>query len=306
MWSAILRMGPRASRSSRIPSTTGWFTARGCGRRVSLKRRKSTRSSASRKSRLTATPSRPQPPVDVRELVQEAGLAHVHDQGGPVESGSAADELDEARDEGGRAGCRRENHPASSRARSTCVLPEPERPVMTRTRVSRARISRAGGPCARRGGRAGGARRPDSCAARPVSRHHPVHSLREAPGRMVAALLQELVAGRHLHEDGGVASGRHRHADEGHSHAQDREGLLAQPQPVVLLARLPALELHRELHPLARPDRGHAVEVLDVEDAEAPDLHVVAGELGGVPHEGVGHALDLHHVVGHQPMARGR
>ena len=56
MRSAIFRMGRRASRSSRMPSMAGWLMARGCGRRVSLKRRWSTFSSASRKSRLTAIP----------------------------------------------------------------------------------------------------------------------------------------------------------------------------------------------------------------------------------------------------------
>ena len=45
--------------------------------------------------------------------------------------------------------------------------------------------------------------------------------------------------------------GRHRHADERHLDAQDQELLVAQPQAVVLLARLPALELHHELDPLA-------------------------------------------------------
>jgi hypothetical protein len=57
----------------------------------------------------------------------------------------------------------------------------------------------------------------------------------------------------------------------------------AQAQPVVLPAGLPALEVDHELDALRDPDRGDPVEVLDVDDPEAAELHVVAGEVGEEP-----------------------
>ena len=70
--------------------------------------------------------------------------------------------------------------------------------------------ARATGAPARRSSGAGRARRPPAPRPPPgAARHRPdhlVHALREAARRVVAALLQELVARGHLHQDGDVAA----------------------------------------------------------------------------------------------------
>ena len=51
-------------------------------------------------------------------------------------------------------------------------------------------------------------------------------------------------------------------------------------KPIVLTRRIPSFELNDELDAFGSPCRGHAEEILDVDQSNAADLHVVAGELG--------------------------
>ena len=219
-----------------------------------------------------------------------------------------------------------QNQPLSSRARATCVFPEPLSPVMIRIRGSLRRSTRRraaerrsrpperrrGPTLALRGARAliapSGARRGRVAArgrdaGRGLGLDHPVHALDELARRIVPAFLQELVARGHLDQDGQVAARRHRHADEGHLLLEDQELLVLEAQPIVLPSRLPALQADHELHALRRADGGDAVEVLDVDDPQPAQLHVMAGQVRRGPDEDVADAADLHHVVRDQPVA---
>ena len=119
-----------------------------------------------------------------------------------------------------------------------------------------------------------------------------------------AAGAQQLVARRHLDQDGDVAARGHRHADHRDPDAQHVVARIVEAEAIVLAARLPALELHDQLDPLRRPGRRDAEEILDVDQAEAADLHVMAGQLGtGAEHERLGAAAQLHRVVGDEPVA---
>ena len=231
MWSAILRMGRSASRSSRMPSITGWFTARGCGRRVSLKRRCRTFSSASRNSRLTG-----EPPRACRRAVAPAGTARRKPGSRMSTTRAERRSSPEPRRRSAKRGMRAvgrlstQNQPASSRAREHVGLAgarEPGDHQDAGAAGHRRVAGRAQGPAPPRPGTPGRRRAPrrERRRLRARLRHHRVHALREAPGRVVPALLQELVAGRHLHQDGDVAPGRHGHADQGQRHAQDRDSV---------------------------------------------------------------------------------
>jgi hypothetical protein len=65
---------------------------------------------------------------------------------------------------------------------------------------------------------------------------------------------------------------------------------------------VPADQLQHHLHLLLITHRRHAEHVLDVDYAEAPDLHVVLDQLRGAPdQQSRGDSPHLHQVVGHQP-----
>ena len=127
---------------------------------------------------------------------------------------------------------------------------------------------------------------------------------REGLGGVVAHLLLAVVHRGQLHDDGEVAPGadRDRHLRQGH--AEDGGRLAGQAEAVVGLALLPALHLHDEVDLRLGLDGAHAVEVADVDDADAAHLHVIADHLRRGAHQGVAvDAPDLHGVVGDQPVA---
>src|SRR5262249_57075877 len=79
---------------------------------------------------------------------------------------------------------------------------------------------------------------------------------------------------------------------------QNGVGLAVQTESVVLFGRVPALELDHELDRLGHPDGGHTEEVLDVDDSDSPQLHVVTDHLGGAADErAVGIFANLDDVV---------
>ena len=90
------------------------------------------------------------------------------------------------------------------------------------------------------------------------------------------------------------------HRDED---VEDPVGPVLGAEPVVLVVRVPVDELEDDLDLLPLPDRGDAEEVLDVDDAEAADLHVVLDDLAAGPEDRLRRlALHVHDVVGHQPV----
>ena len=99
---------------------------------------------------------------------------------------------------------------------------------------------------------------------------------------------------------------RHRHADVGAGHVEDAVHRLLEPQPVVRLSGLPGLELDHQVDRLALAHRGQAEQVLDVDDADAAQLHVMAQRLRAVADQlVVGIAPDADAVVADQAVAAG-
>ena len=201
--------------------------ASGCGRRVSLKRRTSAGSAASRKistglrSRIAFRLA-----VHPRELLEHLAFAHVDDDRGARDlacrrAASAPRASAAARP----AGCRRRSSrgprargsPATCRARQAGEHDEPRRdgrprgaprgmaPLRLRARIRQQILSdaRARGSAARRPSRAAGSR-----------------PLDEPPRRVVAARAQQLVARRDLDQDRDVAAGRDRHPHHRHADAE--------------------------------------------------------------------------------------
>ena len=86
--------------------------------------------------------------------------------------------------------------------------------------------------------------------------------------------------------------------------AEDLVELVVEAEPLVLARRIPAFELHDQLDALRRARRGDAEQILDVDHAEAAQLHVMARELGtGADEDRLGAAADFDRVVGDQTMA---
>ena len=119
-----------------------------------------------------------------------------------------------------------------------------------------------------------------------------------------AARPQQLVARGDFDQDRDVAARRHRHPDHRDPHAEHVVARIVESEPIVLAARLPAFELDDQLDPLRRARRGDAEQILDVDQAEPADLHVMPGQLrAAAEHERLGAAPQLHRVVGHQAVA---
>ena len=119
-----------------------------------------------------------------------------------------------------------------------------------------------------------------------------------------AAQSEQLVPRRHLHQRGDAATRCDGHPHERHLHAEDFYERIIETEPFVGTSGLPALELHHEFDALRRAHRGDAEQLAHVHQAEPPQLHVVARELGtGADDHALGAPAHLHGIVGHEPVA---
>src|SRR6266849_4168833 len=130
------------------------------------------------------------------------------------------------------------------------LLPEPERPVMTARRA----LPEGGLSAALKLG---------------------LEFARELPGGMVALELQHVIASRDLHQDTDVTSKRDRHSNVGARCFQNMVKRLVETQPVIGLSVAPVLQLDDEIDGRPLAYRGEAKEVLNVDDANSPQLHMV-------------------------------
>src|SRR5438105_4244827 len=110
--------------------------------------------------------------------------------------------------------------------------------------------------------------------------------LLELLGGVMALQLEQVVARRHLDDGGQVAAGAHRDHEQRYLDVEDGVLLLLDAEPVVLDLVVPLDQLHHHLHLLALAHGGHAEEVLDVDDADPADLHVVLDDLRSAPVDG--------------------
>src|SRR4051812_29353287 len=92
---------------------------------------------------------------------------------------------------------------------------------------------------------------------------------------MVPLKLEQMVPGRHLDERGQVPAGSDRDDRQRDLDTDDVEELLFDAEPVVFLLRVPLDQLDHQLDLLALADGRDAEQVLDVDDAETANLHVM-------------------------------
>src|SRR5438477_5441004 len=152
-----------------------------------------------------------------------------------------------------------QNQPASSSALMAVDLPPPDMPV------SRTMRSRDGNSLHLVADAAGHRRLGD--LARQL--------LLEVLRRMMTLQLEQMVARGDFHDGGEVAAGTHRDDEQRHLGVQDAVLLLLDAQAVVLHAVVPFDQLHHHLHLLPIANGGDAEQILDVDDADSADLHVV-------------------------------
>src|ERR1051325_6512149 len=98
--------------------------------------------------------------------------------------------------------------------------------------------------------------------------------------RVMALVLEQLVARGDLDQRREVAARAHRQPQRRDLHPEDVVVAVVEPEPVVLLAVVPLAQLDDQVDLLRLADRGDAEQVLDVDDAEAADLHVVPEQAG--------------------------
>src|SRR5437868_5960605 len=262
--SAIARSAPRSLRSSATPSATLPSGASGCRRRVSLKRRSRVSSEQSRKTTSSLCPerrtsstawgvwSRKRPS---RASITSASRCSSSDAPCTTRSSSLGTSST------GRLSM--QNQPASSSALMAVDLPPPDMPVSSTMR------RREGNSLHLVADAAGHGRLGD------LARQLFLEVLR----RVVALQLEQVVARGHLDDGGEVASGAHGNDEQRHFRVEDAVLLLLDAETIVLDAVVPLDQLDDHLDLLAIAHGRDAEQVLDVDDPDAADLHVVLDDL---------------------------
>src|SRR5438105_5008873 len=289
--SAIARSAPRSLRSSATPSATLPSGASGCRRRVSLKRRSRVSSEQSRKTTSSLCPerrtsstawgvwSRKRPS---RASMTRASRCSSSDAPCTTRSSSLGTRTT------GRLSM--QNQPASSSALMAVDLPPPDIPVSSTMR------KRDGNSLHLVADTAGHRR------LRDLARQLLLEVLR----RVVALQLQQVVARGDFDDGGQVAARAHRDDEQRHFGIQDAVLLLLDAEAVVLDPVVPFDQLDHHLHLLAIADGRAAEQVLDVDDPDAANLHVVLDDLGGAAVDGPALSLlQVDDVVGHQAVPAG-
>ncbi len=123
-------------------------------------------------------------------------------------------------------------------------------------------------------------------------------------GGIVAHLLEAVVDGRHLNDDGKVPAGVDRDGIHGDFEAEDVHGLVCQAHAFICLGVVPGLEVDDEVDALGHFDGAHAEDSAGVDDADAPQFHEVADVLRCGADQGLlGHPADFHRVVSHETVS---
>src|SRR5262245_22866941 len=121
--------------------------------------------------------------------------------------------------------------------------------------------------------------------------------------RVVAAQLHQVMARGDLDEHREVASRSNRNRDERQRRPQNVLRALVDPQPLVGVPFLPGVQTDDQLHELALAYGRDAEQLLDVDDPQPADLHVVARQIHPGADEVVADLADLHQVVRDEPVA---
>src|SRR5215213_10500132 len=119
----------------------------------------------------------------------------------------------------------------------------------------------------------------------------------------MALELEHMISGCNFNKYADISTESYRHSDVRAGSFQDVEERLVEPEPIVLLTGLPVLQLDDQVDGRAVAHRGQAEQVLDVDDADAAQLHVVAQGAFAEPDQlAVGIALDRDLVIGHEAV----
>src|SRR5262245_18860585 len=109
----------------------------------------------------------------------------------------------------------------------------------------------------------------------------------ERLGRVHTAVAQEVIHCDHLRDDGDVLSRIQEHANQGKLDVEDRRGLGVEARAVDDCRLVPFLELNDDLDALLLPNGTDAEDSGDVDQPDAPNLHVVTLELVATPDDDI-------------------
>src|SRR6185503_7558445 len=126
----------------------------------------------------------------------------------------------------------------------------------------------------------------------------------ESRGDIHSRVAQQVHHGHDLGDDRDVLSGIERDHNPGNRHIQNGGLLPRQTAAVAILGGLPILQLHHHLDPLLLAHRAHAEQRRNVDQANAPNFHMMRRQL--VPpadQHVVPPASHLHYVVGDEAVA---
>src|SRR5512146_3455295 len=122
--------------------------------------------------------------------------------------------------------------------------------------------------------------------------------------RVHAAVAQQVAHGHDLADHREILSRVERYRHQRHGDAEDGGLLRIEAGPVVFACGIPVLELYHDLDPLLLPHRPDAEQLLDVDQSDAADLHVMARHLVATTDQDVHPAArDVYHVICHQSVA---
>src|SRR2546426_2811430 len=106
-----------------------------------------------------------------------------------------------------------------------------------------------------------------------------------------------MIQGDNLADDGHVFARENGKLDPGELNVEDRNPLIVQAGPGIVLIGPPLHELNDQLYPLLKPDCANTEHAPDIDEPETPDLHKMLDQIGSRPHQ---NALSLprnHHNI---------
>src|SRR5690606_24059922 len=129
-------------------------------------------------------------------------------------------------------------------------------------------------------------------------------ALVEERGRIHAGVFQQVVQRNHFGDYRDVLARVQRHDDAREIDAEDLGGLGVEAGAVVVRLFVPCFQMHDHLDALLEPDRTDAEEARDVDDPDAPDLHVMSLQLVPPTDQDLRAVTgNDDHVVGDEPVS---
>src|SRR5450759_2645409 len=141
------------------------------------------------------------------------------------------------------------------------------------------------------------------CGSLVLLRNDSLKSLGKLFCGVIAVMLQKIVEGNYLRDDGNIFSWKNRELDVGNLHIQNRNRGEIEAGAGKILGGLPFHQFDHYFDPLLETDRSNTKNALNVNKAESADLHKVLDQIGSCTDENsfsfAGHVDD---IVGNQSM----